>query len=235
METIKDQLIDVIDQTIDYSHSDIKATNIKYHEPIRLVFIQINRCYICNKLPVDDINCLNLGRLYGWLYCNDCTNDVKLSALHFINNNNIPLNWLFSSDKFNNPGDSYSKKLHFFRYSKKDTPYEIQDAIIRYLDMDEYDYGCYMIQKFESMPDNKYGVHLCFDDMQRNEKQARIVSLANIFAHTKNLYEELVNCKNIFDDTKIVIGFDELSLELKYGIHDAYKLSCTKDKHSYNK
>lgn len=222
-------------QFVGFQHNDDQGyIESKYHEPIRLVFVQINRCYVCDKLQ-NDVNCLILGRLYGWLYCNNCINDVKSSVKIFINNNNIPLHWLFGSNKFNNPDDPYSKKIFFFRNSKKGTQYEIQESLIRYFDMDEYDYGCYMIQKFETMTDNKYGVYLFFNDIQTGERQCRTVSLANIFAHTNGLYEELINCKNIFDDNKIVIGFDDLSLELKNEIHDAYKMSCTKDKRSYNK
>jgi hypothetical protein len=203
-------------------------------EPIKLVFIQTTRCYICDtvkKLP-DELNWLLLGYLYGWLYCDDCSSCVRSSAIHFINSNNIPLHWLFGISKFSDPDDSNNKSLTFFRKSKKD----VQEAILKTYDLNDYIYGCYMINsiKQEQNDGTKYGIYLFFNDVQTKQRQSRMVSLANIFAHNDGLYEELINCKNIFDNKKIVISFDDLSLDLQNGIHDEYKLSCVKDKCSYN-
>jgi hypothetical protein len=236
MEIANDQLAEIlykecaienkqlVDQVIDFLKVGTVNIGFKYYEPIRLVFVQSDYCYICDKQQIDNINCLTLGRLYGWLYCDDCINTVRLSTIHFINNNNIPLHWLFNSSE-------YSKKIKFFRKSKN----KIQESIMRYFDMDEYDYGCYAIRKYDKLPDNKYGIFLFFNDAETDETMGRAVSLSNIFAHTEGLYEELINSKNIFNDKKIVVRFDELSLNLKNGIHDAYKLACCRDKYSYDK
>jgi len=214
------------------------------HPPIELVMKYVDYCYICDKNPVN-VNSLNFGRLYGWLYCDDCTSIVKSSAISFINNGkNIPLHWLLRSNKFNKKNklintinnestlDDNDTVLDFFRYSKKDTPYEIQEAVLKHYDMDPYEYGCYMIIKNN---DAEYCIFLLFHDVESNARVGRFVSLKNIFAHNDDFYHELINCEDLFCHSDIKIGFNDLSIELKNEIHETYNLAKSSDKRSFLK
>ena len=52
------------------------------------------------------------------------------------------------------------------------------------------------------------------------------VSLANLFAHNPGLYEEMISCKNYFDNEfKLVFGYDELSDTLKTEIKKMHNIS----------
>ncbi len=52
-----------------------------------------------------------------------------------------------------------------------------------------------------------------------------MVSLANLFAQNQWLYKELIECKNLFLDLPVCIGYENLSVKMKQSIDKAFYVS----------
>src|SRR5579863_8388962 len=108
----------------------------------RLVMCCTHVCMICKNEEDDELSEIRVGKLYGWIYCNNCLNsgNVKRIILGWIEKNNtIPCNWIFASKLFkksvdNNEGNKTDTDMvcyfKFFRYSRRDAPNPIHEGKI---------------------------------------------------------------------------------------------------------
>ena len=94
-------------------------------------------------------------------------------------------------------------------------------------------YGGNYFRPNSKMGEYQIGMLLTYIN-EENRLIARMVSLANIFAHVPDLYDELITCDNIFgNDPRIVIKYGDISPDIRQMVETAYKMSCTRKKDSY--
>ena len=149
-----------------------------------------------------------IGRLYGVYHCTNCRNKCKEEIVDYINiYGKVPL-YSFLKEK-------HYIELKFFRKSK----YKIYVGNISHYE-EQYLFGTRKkdVQpngdsKDKNISENKYFIKLGFED--NKEYFSRYVSLENIFFHNPMFYEKLISSKNLFEDDKIKISFNELSKEIK--------------------
>jgi hypothetical protein len=184
----------------------------KYHEPMSINFKSTNICDICDKRVNNNLmNSLMIEPLFGWLYCNNCENTVKFSAITYINKTkDIPLHWFFRSN------NQHINKLYF-----------IDEQNNLYVDLFLKSYDLYLFSNKNYIKynnnNNNYYITLYYNDVITNKKTTRDILINDIFMHNQWFYKELINCKNLFNDNNILISFNDLSNKIKNKINNVYQ------------
>jgi hypothetical protein len=172
-----------------------------------------NICAVCSSNNNGFINTINFGRLYGVFCCDNkvCRNIVKKDLITYINETNqIPLYGMTD-----NSDNSYKLFLNFYRSTKGA---KWKGYISRYTNI-----FC-IYKKKKGFDKESYFITLQYNNKNENKIQNapqyfRSVTLDNIMFHNKDFYHKLSTCKNLFNNTKVIISYDELSQEIRDTIH----------------
>lgn len=182
-----------------------------------------NICANCSSSNNGSINTIHFGRLYAVFCCDDikCCNIIKNGLIQYINKTKkIPLYGLLN--------DNDRLTLDFYRESQKAI---WKGTISCYADL----FSIYMVNK--SVDKNFLSIILEYTNNESkispNAKcYERSVALDNIIFHNKDFYNNLLNCKNLFNSKKVVVSYSELSSE----IHDTINMynDMNKNKQSFD-
>lgn len=151
-------------------------------------------CVVCRKV---DSHCklLQFNLVIGWFYCDECF-ETGLLKKHIVKeiqaSSMIPCHML--ADK---------KKLFFFRESTQ----SVQEA--RVVSISKAHAGFLCLDQ-----NSNFGILLGFNHVKDKGCDFRWVLLENIFKHTESLYEEFIQCDNLFEHSKLNIS------KLKIGFAD---------------
>jgi hypothetical protein len=193
----------------------VSQKNVTHYHPIsRLVMRRYDECMLCNLRSDTTITRYSMDEyLTGWLFCNTCkTNGLITRTVrqHMVDKKTIPCNWILSKKP--------TRILKFIgnpsldRGSIGDQKIEINDASID-------DIGFYVLKMSKTY--NQLYVKLDTKD-EKNINIQYPISLANLFAHNPGLYEEMLLCKNYTGVDGIVIGYDDMTDEIKSEIKKSY-------------
>lgn len=229
---------DIVNSEFLNSHTD--KSSIEYlASPNRLCMINPNICMLCDKNIKDykeqdnvKTHSLEIEHRSGWIYCSICRDSGKLKLILYKwieKNKNIPIAFLSNVKNFvkkETITDLEHVNLNFFRYSKRDSSEPVY--ISR---MDTYQRYNFMLEYKNKV--NMFMLHLKFTERNDTQKSMeRYVGLSNLFCWNPGLYEELINCKDLFN-IGIDLGFKDLPKELQDKVEEHYKESIHTDKYSF--
>ena len=204
----------------------IKETDTVHYRPVSgLVLQRFDTCMLCNAL-CGEVTRYSMGNyLTGWLFCYTCKTNGLLARTvhrHMVENKIIPCDWIVRSTRFRKQNDDTYEKEHI-RVLKfiGNLSFDPMDdcAGKKIFESQISDLGYYIFRM--SKTQNQLYVKVSVE----NEKKEQIqypVSLANLFAHNPGLYEEMLMCKNFTGVDSIIIGYDDMSDEIKLEIKKSY-------------
>jgi hypothetical protein len=160
--------------------------------PFRLTMLKTTQCKLCFT---ENVICtfLNMYPLYGWYFCNNCTNHVKSQA---IDNMNIEIPLIGALPISYN--DKY--KILFERSNKQIWKGYIDPFL--YIMKYSNEQKIYTIRVIFNANDPELGVN--FNESYKD------IPLNIIYKYNNDIYDKIINCENLFNSDKIKIAYNDL-------------------------
>lgn len=150
----------------------------------------------------DYVQCINIGRVCGVYYCNECSSVCKTDIIEHLNDTCvIPLYFALYEKKSISRNTTIN--LSFYRESQN----KIYEGTTSFYD-NKWMFG---IQKIKEK--NMFVINLFFEE--NGKSFSKYVSVENICFHNPWFYDKVVNSKNLFMDKNMIISFDDLSNDIK--------------------
>jgi hypothetical protein len=234
----------------------------KSYNPLKgarsLCLVSPDVCMLCNRrLDKSNFRALELEQFLGWVHCADCAQDGRLKeeVLYALEHQNlVPCGFLANSTRFKRPSayetmsefDHEAKKrvekktedtkksgvvyLHFFRLSKGNTNRHVQTG---YLDA-EFSFSSFLLKVLKHDKKKKLVLSLDYFDNGTKAERGGVVTLANLFYHNPELYEELTNTKNLLGThSSVTVSYNEVPKTVRDLVEEAHleALSCNNSSH----
>lgn len=165
--------------------------------PSRLTMIHENMCRTCGN--IDKCHTLRTEMLYGWYFCENCKYTVRNEAKqHMIQS--IPLHGVLT--KYD--------PIIFYRTNGAEW--------VGIIDPTEFCMGMTLVDGRRT-----YLIKIVFN-ADNNEMKTRFeyttnsqkhIDIQTIYEHNPSIYFSFIKCNNLFDNSLVQIGYDELDDEIK--------------------